>query len=102
MSRLYRSLEVSREQSFYATMKSEHPRAKVLKLEVQGQAGFPDRLVLMPGGVSLLVEFKRDGEALRKLQEHRRNELAELGHTVVVVDSALSLTHLEGLLRRLR
>ncbi len=48
---------------------------------------WPDRLFLGPSGQTLLVEFKRPGEKLRKQQEVRHAQLAKLGHPVNVITS---------------
>lgn len=60
-------------------------RARVLKLTPQSQAGYPDRLVLLPGKQVLFVELKDDGEEPSALQAERHSELAELGLPVFVV-----------------
>ncbi len=99
---LVNRLESSLEHAFVRGVRAASPGAKILKLVVPSQAGFPDRLLLLPGGATVLVELKRDGERLRKLQEHRRNELAELGHTVMVVSNKVELEHLLNLIRRVR
>jgi hypothetical protein len=48
----------------------------VLKLTPQGQRGWPDRLFINEFGHHLYIEFKRPGERLRRLQEHRCEQLA--------------------------
>jgi hypothetical protein len=53
-----------------------------LKLSVAGQAGWPDRCVLMPGGKPLIIEFKRPGEKLKPIQEMRRETLKDLGYEI--------------------
>lgn len=50
--------------------------------------GYPDRLFWIPGGMPLLVEFKRPGERPRPKQEHVIAELRRLGYDVVICDSA--------------
>ena len=52
-----------------------------------GRRGRQDRIAFIPGGRPLLMEFKRPGEPLEPLQEHRRAELVKLGYKVVTVDS---------------
>jgi len=51
-----------------------------LKLNLRGNRGWPDRLFLVPGGRPLLIEFKRPGDDLRPLQEHRKETLQDLGY----------------------
>lgn len=50
--------------------------------------GWPDRLILGPGGTIFFIEFKRDvNEDLRKLQKHVRKFLQQLGFNVYVCRS---------------
>lgn len=58
----------------------------IIKLTPQGRRGWPDRLIMLPGGSVIFVELKRPGEVLRPLQRHVREQLQGLGHTVVVLD----------------
>ncbi len=46
---------------------------------------WPDRLVLMPGGVFAFIEFKRPGGRLSEGQKIQFSELRELGFEVYVV-----------------
>lgn len=57
-----------------------------LKLVSPGLTGFPDRLVLIPGGRCTFVELKAPGQKPRPLQERRHAQLRELGFTVHVID----------------
>ena len=52
-----------------------------------GSDGWPDRLVLMPGGKIAFVEMKVPGEKPRPLQRLRHGQLRDLGFRVYVVDS---------------
>ena len=61
-----------------------------LKLNLQGQRGWPDRLFLVSGGRAIFIEFKREGEELRPLQEYRHRELEKLGYRVYTCDSVAS------------
>ena len=51
-----------------------------------GSDGWPDRLVLMPGGKIAFVELKATGEKPRPLQVHRMEQLRDLGFKVFVID----------------
>ena len=50
-------------------------------------AGLPDRLVLLPGGRSYLVELKAPGGRLRPIQKVWHERAAAIGHHVVVLRS---------------
>ena len=62
-----------------------------LKLLSQLHRGLPDRLILMPGGLTVFVEMKSTGQKPTKLQAHCHQQLEQLGFTVWVVDSTESL-----------
>lgn len=49
-------------------------------------AGFPDRIVLMPGGRIVFVETKAPGKAPRLIQIKLHNKLRLLGFRVEVID----------------
>lgn len=51
-------------------------------------AGVPDRLVLLPGGRSFLVELKRAGENPSKIQNLWHARSAARGHPVTVLRGA--------------
>lgn len=61
--------------------------------------GYPDRLVLMPGGRTFFVELKSTGRKPTKLQALRHEELRRLGFEVDVVDCVDAL---EAFLRKVR
>ena len=51
-----------------------------LKLQGAGNRGYPDRLVVLPGGKICFLEIKRkEAAADQKLQHQRLRELAGLG-----------------------
>ncbi len=58
-----------------------------VKLVCPGNAGMPDRLVVMPDGTMCLVELKAPGKRPRPLQERMFARLAAKGHPVTVIDS---------------
>lgn len=51
-------------------------------------SGWPDRIVLLPGGHPLFAEFKRPGAAPRPLQEYMAAKLCTLGYRVETFDDA--------------
>lgn len=57
-----------------------------LKLAGTGQAGTPDRLVLMKNAKAGFVELKAPNKKPRKLQIVRHKRLKELGFKVYVID----------------
>lgn len=50
-------------------------------------AGFPDRIVLLPGALIVFVELKAPGKTARKLQIKIHNKLKALGFRVEVIDT---------------
>ena len=62
-----------------------------LKFASITEAGYPDRLCLMPHGRTLWVELKTTGRKPTKLQELRHQELRERGVAVYVVDDMITL-----------
>ena len=53
-----------------------------------GNAGVPDRIVLMQKGKVAFVEVKAPDETMRLLQEKRKRQLESLGFKVFCLDSA--------------
>ena len=51
-----------------------------------GSDGWPDRLVLMPGGKIVFVELKAPQGRLRPIQVQRHAQLRDLGFSVFVVN----------------
>lgn len=58
-----------------------------LKYSNPGMVGFPDRICLLPGGVTLWFELKSKGEALKAAQKVRICQMDRIGHRVYVCDS---------------
>lgn len=58
-----------------------------LKYSNMQQAGYPDRIIAMPGGRVAWVEVKSRGRRPTPLQARRHRQLRELGHHVFVIDS---------------
>lgn len=50
-----------------------------IKLNPAGYRGIPDRLILLPGGQAMFVEFKRPGEKPRANQRQFLNRLTDMG-----------------------
>lgn len=65
-----------------------------LKYSNTQMTGYPDRLVLLPGGRVAWVEVKSRGRRPTAMQHHRHAELRRMGHVVHVVDSVGSIEEL--------
>ncbi len=57
-----------------------------LKMNVDGQRGWPDRQFLILGGRPLFMEFKVPGEKPDPIQGHRHETLSFLGYPIEVHD----------------
>lgn len=64
---------------------------KAYKFTSPGNAGVPDRLVVIPGCEMFFVELKATGGKTTKLQDARIAELDRLGQTVFIADSKESI-----------
>ena len=62
-----------------------------LKYSNPEAVGYPDRVVLMPGGRCLWFELKSKGRTVTKVQAIRIGQLESIGHTVYVCDSKESI-----------
>lgn len=60
---------------------------KIRKLNGMGHRGWPDRLVMIPGGHTLYVEFKRENCRLSPLQEDWHKEAREMGFFPLVCET---------------
>lgn len=58
-----------------------------LKYSNPNRVGYPDRVCLLPWGVTIWVELKSKGQTLRAIQRQRIQEMARMGHPVFVCDS---------------
>jgi hypothetical protein len=67
-----------------------HVEMEVIKLNLRGRRGWPDRIILWQGGHTMFIEFKREGEEARPLQEYIHGILREMGFTVEIYDDAES------------
>ena len=67
-----------------------------LKYANSNMTGYPDRIVLLPCGVTVWVELKSKGKKPTKLQALRHERLRALGQQVVVIDSKTGVDELLG------
>lgn len=58
-----------------------------LKYSNQNKVGYPDRIVLLPGGWGAWVELKSHGKKSTLMQKLRQRHLCRLGQLVYVADS---------------
>ncbi len=77
-------LEKDVEKHFKAIV--EDAGGEFLKFVSPGHAGVPDRIVLLPGGRIIFVEFKRPGEKPRLLQQKWGEKLERMGFEWKVID----------------
>ena len=58
-----------------------------LKYSNPNMVGYPDRLLVLPGGGVIWVELKSKGRKPTKIQQIRMTELTGMGHSVRVIDN---------------
>jgi hypothetical protein len=58
-----------------------------LKINVVGERGWPDRLLIDPDGWPVWIEFKAPGKEPDPIQIHRHGQLATRNHFVIVIDN---------------
>ena len=59
-----------------------------------GNAGVPDRLVLLPDGLIFFVELKAPGKKTRKIQDIQIQRIRKLRFSVWTIDSKDKVDHL--------
>lgn len=84
MSELKLEKEIELDVSDYAKHQKD---CLVLKLNVWGRIGWPDRLYLHFKGKVLFIEFKQPGEKPKRLQEFIHEKLRRYGFRIEVVDN---------------
>ena len=71
----------------YLRIKVRQMGGKAYKFVSPGNAGVPDRLVVIPGCEMFFVELKATGGKTTPLQSQKIAELERLGQMVFIVDS---------------
>ena len=71
----------------YLTNKVNQLGGKSFKFVSPGNAGVPDRIVIIPGGHIFFIELKAPGKKPRKLQQVVIKQLKQLGCNVLTIDS---------------
>ena len=66
---------------------SQYLGLRSLKLALRYDAGWPDRLWLLPAGRTFWTELKAPGKPLAELQHYRMKFLRDLGHDVAWFDN---------------
>lgn len=79
-----RKLETTIETRFYDRMKDRGIVA--VKLNLRSRRHFPDRMIILPFGRTVFIEFKRPGEEPRRAQTRNHEWLRARGHIVGVFD----------------
>ena len=60
---------------------------KAYKFISPGNSGVPDRIVLLPPGITIFVELKAPGKKSTVLQQKQQKQIDDLGFMVRVIDS---------------
>lgn len=71
----------------YLTERVRQSGGLCLKYANMNVAGYPDRIVLLPGNWTAWVELKSKGKKPARLQELRMEALRHLGQRTAVIDS---------------
>lgn len=66
-----------------------HLGLKSSKLKILGENGYPDRIIWLPGGKPLMIEYKRPGEDPRPKQIEIHDYLRKLGYHIEVISDAI-------------
>lgn len=78
----------------YLTDRAKANGMLCLKYSNPNMTGYPDRLLLLPGGGVVWVELKSKGRKPTKIQQVRHAELSGLGHYVFVIDNKADVDNL--------
>lgn len=65
-----------------------------LKYSNPNMVGYPDRLLVLPGGGVVWVELKSKGRKPTKIQQIRMSELTGMGHWIEVIDNKADIDKL--------
>lgn len=71
----------------YLVKRVEELGGKCIKYNNPGLVGYPDRICLFNGGLTIWVELKSKGGQIKPIQRVRINSLQIAGHNVHVCDS---------------
>lgn len=76
------------ENAYIRKMKTSGIKAKIKKMNGEGNRSWPDRVIFIKPRITLFIEFKRPGESPTELQADTHEELRSLGFPVEVFDDA--------------
>ena len=71
----------------YLVKRVREEGGEALKFYSQFSTGYPDRIVMLPGGRTFWVELKAPGKKPTKLQAEMHEKLRKLGQVVLVIDN---------------
>lgn len=78
----------------YLNQKAAEHGLPCLKYSNPNMVGYPDRLLVLPGGAVIWVELKSKGRKPTKIQQMRIAELIRLGQIVKVIDNKTDIDNL--------
>lgn len=81
------TLEEEKIENKFVTWVRHNPPLICVKLNIQGNKGYPDRMILMPNGKAIFIEFKAPGKTAYLLQQYMHREMRKLGFAVEVHDT---------------
>lgn len=82
----------------YLRDKVREAGGRAYKFVSPGNAGVPDRIVMLPGGVLAFVELKAPGGKPTKIQLAQHKKIEALGFKVFVIDSKEKVEELISLM----
>ena len=81
-------MQLEKDVEGYLTRQVERLGGRCLKFIPDVDNGMPDRIVLLPGGITVWVELKNgEGETARRLQQMQHAKLRKLGQRVEVIQT---------------
>lgn len=78
----------------YLTKRAAEHGLLCLKYSNPNMVGYPDRLLVLPGGGVVWVELKSKGRKPTKVQQLRMSKLTGMGHLVEVIDNKADIDKL--------
>lgn len=85
----------------YLRLRVKNLGGKAYKFTSRGNAGVPDRIVVLPGGTVFFAELKAPGGKTTKLQDKKIAELEGLGCDVFVINSKESVDGILAICERM-